>query len=879
MRRISTWFRRRRRDRDLDKELRFHLDQHVQDLTAAGLAPDAARRRARLELGGLDQVKERVREAGSGAWVDRLRFDTRDALRGLRRTPGIAATAVLLIGLVIGGNTTIFSMIYGILTRPARGVQASRLVTIGSSINGRPEPGHSYADYLEYTSRSTTIRSFLGQEFDRFTLTLPTGSYALHGGLVTSNFFTTLGVPLVRGRGFTDDEQRLDSSGLVAVVSYRVWQEQFHGAEDAIGEAVLINGHPATVIGVAAAGFQGAWLTDASHLWVPLIAYRRVAGPERVGRGLNVIGQLAPGESLAAARSEFAAISAQMEAADPQANRGRTVTILPYSVTAGGNSIIAQRGSVFLAIFSVITTLTVIIVCANVANLMLARAAVRQRETAVRHSLGATRIGIVRALLIEGLLISLAAWAGACLFAWWTSRLIASLLPAAAQGSALPLDFAPDWRVVGYAMGLALVATIAFTLPPAVRAWRQDVLPWLKAGEQGIIQGRSRLSSTLVIIQLALAVLLLTSAGLAYRSTSIISGRDLGFESRNLALVTVNTSGAAATEELNRALLEQIRERLRSTPGVRAVSYALSVPSMPDRVWRQDPVRASAAADPLSAWVNVVGPDYLPVLGVSALTGTGLSAAERDTTRPVAVINQDLADALWPGQDAVGHRLELRPGHQPVEVVGVAPNALFSGYGNDPRPHFVFLSQLQEPAPPGERTFYVRYADTLDTVAPVIGRALKDVDARIPIVYLRTLDAELHNNTWPVRFISLLLILFAAGSLSIAAIGQYAVVAFDMKRRTRDFGIRIALGASSRQLLGAALRQGLRWTATGLLLGFAFSLLVGRAFRSILFGIRPTDGATYLGVFAVLAMTSLVACYLPARSVSQIDPIKALRQE
>jgi putative ABC transport system permease protein len=884
MTRVARWFRRKRLDRDLDKELQFHLDQHVSDLVATGMSADDARRQARIEIGGVDQVKERVRESRSGAWLDRLRCDTRDALRGLRRAPGVASTAILLIGLVIGGNTTIFSMVHGILTKPARGVHASRLVTLGSSVNGQPDPAHSYPEYLDYASSSTTVRSLLAHQFERFTLTLPTGSFAFRGGLVTNNYFETLGVQLLRGRTFTDDENRLDASGLVAVVSYRVWQEHFHGAEDVIGQAVALNGHPTTVIGVAPADFQGAWLTERSQAWVPLLAYARLAGQEdtlttRSFRSLDVLAQLAPGVSLSAAQGEFRVISSRLEVAYPDTNRAKTVVLVPYSVTAGGNSVVAQQGSRFLAIFSIITMLTVAIVCANVANLMLARAAVRQRETAVRHSLGATRLGIVRTLLIEGLIISVAAWLGACVFAVWTSRVIVGLFPPAAQGSALPLDFTPDWRVVTYAMGLALLATIAFTLPPAMRAWRQDVLPWLKAGEQGIIQGRSRLSSTLVIVQLALAVLLLTSAGLAYRSTSLLSGRSLEFETQNLVLTTISTTGAVANDELNRALLERIRERLGSAPGVQSVSYGRSVPSMPDRLWRQDPVRGNAAEASVRAWVNVVGPDYLRVLGLSPRAGRELAADDRTATHAVAMINQNLADSLWPGQPAVGHTLQLRAGHVPVEVVGVAPNALFSGYGNETRPNFVFLSQRQEPAPPGETTFYIRYAGSLDAIAPAIGRALHDVDARIPIVYMRALDTDLNANTWGIRFISMLLVLFAAGSLVIAAIGQYAVIAFDMKRRTRDFGIRIALGASSQQLLSAAIREGLRWTAIGLLLGFALSIGAGRAFRSVLFGITPTDTSTYLGVFVVLAITSLLACYLPARCVSQIDPMQTLRQE
>ena len=265
------------------------------------------------------------------------------------------------------------------------------------------------------------------------------------------------------------------------------------------------------------------------------------------------------------------------------------------------------------------------------------------------------------------------------------------------------------------------------------------------------------------------------------------------------------------------------------------------------------------------------------MLGLSPIAGREVAADDARAGR-MAMINQDLADALWPGQSAVGRTLQLRSG-LPAEVVGVAPNALFSGYGRQTRPNFVFLSQRQEPVPTGETTFYIRYSGTLDTIAPAIRRALQDVDARLPIVWMRTLDTELDASTWPVRFISLLLVLFAAGSLMIAAIGQYAVMAFDMRRRARDFGIRIALGASSRQLLNAVMQQGLQWAAVGLLVGFALSLGAGRVFRSVLFGITPTDTTTYLGVVAVLASASLLACYLPARRVAHIDPIQALRQE
>jgi predicted permease len=870
-----------RRDRDLDKELRFHVEEHVRDLIAAGLSPEEARRRAQLDMGGINQIKERIRDARRGAWLDRLRGDARDAWRGLRRTPGPTLTAVALVALVIGGNTTLFTMIHGILAKPARGVRADRLVTLEPRTGGQVGFGHSFPDYLELVGQARTLSRLLACDFAPFTISVADGTYAVRGARVTPNYFDTLGVRLIRGRSFTDEESRLDSSGLTAVVSHRVWQEQFHGIEDIVGQPIAIDGHAATVIGVAPEGFQGTTLAELSQVWVPLVAYSRVEGTsrelgERQSATLFAIGRLAPGVSLSEAQAEVSGISARLAAAYPQTNANRTVRLVSYSVTAGGNSIVALRGSMFLAVCAVITVLTVLIVCANVANLMLARAAVRQRETALRRSLGASRLSIVRSLVFEGLAVSAVACAAAYVFAVWTSRAVLRLFPPAANGAALPLDFSPDWRVAAYAALVALLGTVAFTLPPAFRVWRLDLLPFLKAGEQGVVQGRTKLSSALVIVQLAFAVLLLTCAGLAYRSISLISTRDLGFSSDNLMLVTVSTTGASSTGEASAALLERVRERLRTAPRLRAVSYGRYVPTMPGALW-PDPTIAVPGGQPARAWMNAVGPEYLRTLGLSPLAGREFSESERGGEG--AMINRELANTLWPGESAVGRTLLMGPERRPLEVIGVVPDALFSGYGTQMRPSFIFLSARRGRTQAGPTTFYVRYSGTLESAVAEVRRALRDVDTRIPIVYNRTLHTELDAATWPVRFIYVLLTLFAGVSLMVATIGQYAVITFDVRRRTRDFGVRMALGASRGRIVTSVVRQGLVWSAVGLTVGSGLSLAAGRALRSVLFGITPTDGRTWLSVLTVLLATSLLACYLPARRAAQVDPMTALREE
>jgi predicted permease len=870
-----------RKDADIEDEIKSHLQLAIQDRIDRGQSPDEARRAALLEFGNVRLVKEDARAVWSWTALEQLFDDIRTASRILTRSPGLSATAVALIALVIGGNTTIFSIVHGLLTKPAPAIEADRLVSLGWIVDTQPvHPVDSYANYQELTAESTTVRPLLAFRFERLTLTLDHGSYAIHGGLVSANYFDTLGLRPVKGRTFTDDESRLDASGLVAVISHRLWQNQFRGADDVIGQAIELNGHPATIVGVSPPRFQGVWLTEMSDVWVPLLGYSRIHRSVAMNQGLPgaiaMVGRLAQGITLSQAQAELDTVSRHLQNADPEHNKNKRVVLFPYSATGAGDSLLAQQGPRFLAIFSIVTALTLLIVCANVANLMLARAVARQRETAVRQSLGASRVRIVRILLAEGVIISLAAWGVACLLAVWMSHTVVGLIPPfAAGGAPVDVDFAPDWRVVAYAMVLAILGTVAFTVAPAFRTWRQDLLPFLKAGEHGIAQGRSGLSGALVVLQLAFTVLLLTIAGLAYRSLSVIYALDLGFNRNNLLLVTLNTTGTATSKESNVALLDRLLERLRSVPGVGSVSYARRPPQV---FWDTERVRGDGSQEAVPAERNDVGPGYLEVLGVTPVLGRDLADHDRARTRKGAVISQNLAGALWPGRSALGRTMQLAS-REDVDIIGIAPDGFFSGYRRELHPSFVFVSMQQAPPGPGEATFYIRYAGGLDGVVPAIGRAIREVDARVPIVHVRTMDAQLEGLTWLVRALTTMLMLFASGSLAIAALGQYAVMAFTMRRRTRDFGVRTALGASSRQILMSVLREGLRLTAVGLGIGFALSLVTGRSVRSLLYGITPTDTATYLGVFGLLALASLVACYLPARRASRIDPMQALRQE
>lgn len=885
------FLRRGRSDREIADEIAAHLELATRDRIERGESPADARFAAMRELGNLDQVREATRRVWTSTAVEQLVQDLRFGSRILWHSPGVSASAILLIGLVIGANTTIYSVVHGMLTAPATGVTSPRLVGIGETGPQTPQFGYlaSYPNLLDYTAGATTIARFAAWTDEGMTIGVDSGSYAIFGAPVTPGFFETLGVQVPIGRTFREEDNRLETAGLVAVISDRLWRERFRETRDIVGTAITINGQPATIVGVAAPRFQGANLTPGEDVWLPIVAYNEAVGTTRLLHDRRqvtslVIAQLKPDASVSQAQAEFAALSAQLRSAYPEENKDRRVIVFPYSVTAflpfAG---LAPR---FLAIFSVITALTLLIVSANVANLMLARAFVRQRETAVRQSLGASRGRILRMLAAEGFAISAVAWTAACVFAWWTSWALVRLLPPSRQG--LVPDLRPDWQVAAYAMILAVLATLAFTMAPALRTWRQPVLPWLKAGEQAIAPGRSTVSAALVVVQLAFSVLLLTSAGLAYRSLVLLSSGDVGFEHQQLLLVTVRTgrSRFLPTERLvtpaeraaSFALLERVRQRLAGIHDVEAVTYSRRVPGA--YLVSGTPVQRPAATDPVPGLRRAVGPGYLSALGLMPLAGRDLRPTDRAGSARVAVINQQLATTLFPGESPLGQQLQVGVTRDVVEVVGIAPDALFDGPSRDPHPNFVFVAEQQQAEGPTlEPHFLVRFRGRLDAIAPAVSAAIADVDPQLPIVAMRTMTTQLESVTELERQVAALLLFFAAGSLVIAALGQYAITAFNMRRRTRDFGVRLALGASAQQIKSGVLREAFRLTVIGLAIGFALSVAVSLSLRSVLFGITPTDPATYAGVFVLLALACLVASYLPAWRAGRVNVVEALRQE
>jgi predicted permease len=867
-----------RADRDLDDELRFHVAQEARDGVERGASEVDALAAARRTLGNVARVKEETRAVWVSTRFEQLLQDVRFGFRILTKSPVVSATAIALIALVIGGNTTVFSIAHGILRKPTPGVHAEDLTTVSwMSTEGIVQAHNSYRAYLYLLEHSVTLRPLAAVDFQRLTLTHDNGSFAVKATLVSPNYFDTLAAHLVKGRSFTADEARADSFAVV-VIGYHVWQNTFQGTDDVIGRSVNLNGRPATVVGVAEPHFRGAWLAELADVWVPLAPELRPwLQSSHPSDAVSMIGRRAPGTSLAEAQAEVTALWGQLQRADPEMNQKLKARLVSYSATAGGDSAVAVYGDRMLAIFSVVTLLTIVIVCANVANLLIARAVVRQRELALRQSLGASRLRVVRGLLAEGLVLSVVAWCAACLFAWWVSRVVIRFIaPPTREPLTLP-DLSPDWTVISYALGLALLCTIAVTLGPALYTGRQQLLPFLKLGAQGVVPGRSKLSRALVVLQLAFSVLLLASAGLAYRSVSFADGLNLGFDSGNILLATVNTAGTTHDGAADDMLLDSLRARLESLPGVEAASYVRGV-----RVssWMEFPVRTEGAGEPVMSAQNTVGAGYFAAVRVPFAAGSDFNPLN-SSGRRTAIITRDLAEALWPGESPVGKTVIAGAPARPVraEVVGVVRDAYFGGRGAATHPRYIFFSNHEGPRPPGESTFLIRHGGSEETVGRAVAKGLREADARVAIASLRSLNDQLAAEIAPLWMLTTLLMFFAGGSLLIAAIGQYAVVAFEGRRRTREFGLRIALGATPEQLVASVLNEGFRWTAAGLVLGFALSVGVASLLARVLFGVTPTDPVTYLSVFALLSGASLAACYLPARRAARTDPVIALRTE
>ncbi|HVC20978.1 MAG TPA: ABC transporter permease [Vicinamibacterales bacterium] len=899
MRRVRAWVLRlvgsvtgSRRDDDLADELASHLQLHIDDNLRGGMTPDEARRAAVLKLGGVDVTKEAYRDRRGLPWLDGIVQDVRFSLGSLRRSPGFTAVAVAMLALGIGVNAAVFTVANALLFKGFGLVNGNnRILYIGTQKNGQGGGCCvSYPDFEDWRAQATSFDAMGAVADWKFTLRDRNGfGEAYDATRITANGFSLLGVKPVLGRDFTaaDDQP---GAPPVAILSYAFWERRYGKDPAIVGRTIRIDDTPTTVIGVMPQGF---FFPQDQDLWVPLVssaAFTPTGTAElqkREARNLwFAFGRLADGATFDGARAELTTIGHRLATAHPRTNEGWVPSPLTFSEFFVRRDATAIYGAMWAAVGFVL-----LIACVNLANLLLARSLSRSREISVRMALGAGRWRIVRQLLVESVLLSAA---GGCL-GWWLARwgvhayALAANPPTSSWSDHL-FDYAMDTRVLAYLTAISLGTGVLFGLTPALRLSKLDLNATLKDGGRSAGGGRrgKHLSATLVIAEVALAVVLLAGAGVMIRSFLQIYTADLGVNTDNILTMLLNLpDGRYSDAESKVAFFDRLRRHLDAIPGVESVAVTDALPTWgsPRR-----PYYELAGAPPVDAQRRpavsalVISGDYFRLLGASLLSGRPFNGFDGPSTMPVVIVNQRFASQEWPGGNPLGRRLRLFDGTTPgswLTVVGVAPNIAQNDPGRSRRTFdpLVYLPYRQRPAagvwvlmrtrvPPGSLGSEVR-------------REIQRLDPDLPIWLgpFSLTDRLAATRYWRTGTNTVLFLIFGAIALLLAFIGLYAVVAHAVSGRTQEIGVRMAIGATARDVVALVLRQGLLPVGIGLGIGLAASLAVNPVLKSQLVNVSPTDPAVLLVASVVLILAALLACLIPARRAARVDPVVALRHE
>jgi predicted permease len=886
--RLRSLFRRERVERELEEELQFHLEAKIEEGVARGLAPGEARRRALLALGGLERRKEEIRAARRLDWLTDFLADVRFAGRGLRRTPGLSTLVVVTLALGIGMTATPYSMLDALVFRPYPVPDPGRIVTLNGTTRDDPYANFSYREYRELRDRT---RSYAGMIANTPAAAVGFAARAgetpriRSGMLVSANYFRALGVEPRIGRGFRDGEDELPGREAVAVLGPDFWRNEFAADPGIVGRRVRVNGTEVTVIGVAPASFPGLQVFARPDLYLPLALApvfstdaRKSFFEDRDARELVVRARLAPGVTLAAARAELAGLARDFERAYPESNRGRGAALRTrFEIRTRGDDLNWKFGVAFLGL-----ALSVLLVaCTNVAGLLLSRARARARENAVRLAMGAGRFRLIRLLLTESLVLALLGGAGGIAVGWAGIALLRTFTIPAELPVEIP--FRMDRRVLAACFAMSVASAFACGLAPALQTTRTDLVTGLKAADVDA-PGRRRLwgRSALVVAQVAMSLMLLAAAFLMARSFEASAVGGIGFDQDRLLLVRFDPRLVQYDAERTARFYRQLVERVRQTSGVRATGLTQNPPlglgSFAALAFVPEGFELPPDRESLTAMLDTVDEGFFSTLGIPLVRGRGFLAADGADAPRVAVVNEALADRYFPDGDAVGRRLRLDgPEGEPVEIVGVARTVKYRETTERPV-DLVYLPLAQRPL---ERmVLLVRTEGEPLALAEPIQQIVRALDPDLPIAELRTYDDlyRYHVVEGPGAAIRLVGTLGGAG-LVMAIAGLYGLVAYNVSRRTREIGIRMAVGARPAEILRLMMRKGLILVGLGAANGLALGFAVERAMKSALFETSGVDAVAYLVVVPSMLLVTALAAYLPARRAARIAPTTALRYE
>jgi macrolide transport system ATP-binding/permease protein len=817
--------------------------------------------------------------------METLFQDIRYGVRTLRKSPAFTAVAVLSLGLGIGVNTAIFSLINAVILRPLPVIsEADRLVWFRAPL--------SYPDFEEYRDKSDVFSGiFASGGNTEFSLGGDGEPNLVRGEFVTASYFSTLGVKAAIGRTFQPEEDHTPGAHPVAVVSHNLWQDRFDSDPALVGKTIGLNGLRFTVVGIAPKSFIGTEVGINRDVWVPLMMFSRLnpltgevrnaIQTDRLSNRniywLNAIARLKPGVNREQAEAAMTTIAAQVAKSHPESEleeRLRSVRLVPV---AGGLDPRDREDALPIAgLLLVVVGLVLLIACANVASLLLSRATLRQKEVAVRQALGASRSRLIQQFLTESVLLSLLGGAVGLLLGLWTTDVIQSLSSATPLAS---VDMSLDYRVLGFTFLISIATGVVFGLAPALQASRPDLIPALKndATMMGTYR-RSRLRSAFVIAQVTLSVVLLIGSGLFIRSLQNAQAIDVGFDYEHGLTMPLDLGLLRYDESKGQELYGRLVEQVKALPGVEQASTVRFLPLGFSYAQREIFIEGSASAsESIGVGFNIVGPDYFQTMGIPVLRGREFHAHDRAGSPAVVIINETLARRLWPGDDPIGRRISFNSSTGPYsEIVGVAKDGKYSTLGETPRT-FIYQHSLQNYS--SKMTLVARTAATPIAMVDAVRSEVRSLEPNLPIADIRTLREHVSLSLLPARLAAGLLGVFGLLALVLATVGIYGVVSYSVTNRTREIGIRTALGAQSGDVLRLVLREGMVIVITGIALGLGLAFGATRLISSFLYGVSATDSITYLGIPVLLAGVALGACFVPAWRATKVDPMIALRYE
>ncbi|MGC2828070.1 MAG: ABC transporter permease [Candidatus Acidiferrum sp.] len=878
--RTRAWLSRGAVDKEFEQELEAHLDLLTDENVRRGMTPDEARRNARIRLGGTTQLRETNRELRGLPLLETFVQDARFALRMLRKNPGFTAIAVLTLALGIGANTAIFSVVDAVVLRPLPYPRPSQLVNVFEARpqKGIPSTGASYPDLEDWREQNRAFSHLAGLVFHKLTLTGRGEPTVVNTIVVTSDLFLLLEVKALIGRTLLPDDFKRGAAATV-VLSENLWRSRFGADQKIIGSSISLDHRSFTVVGIMPAGFRSPFFSANDEIWIP-IAQDPVFSSFmslRSARGFPVLGRLNPGVSLEQARAELNAVGAALAKEFPEADAGFSIRIEPLKQAIVGNAKVA------LLILLGAVGLVLMIACANIANLLLARATARAREMGIRSMLGAGRARIIRQLLTESGLLGLAGGIAGVLLAYWGVAALVSFLPA---GLPQPHPIAVDGRVLAFALVLSIAAGLVFGMAPALLAADANLQSSLKkgAGRAGEGGGRQRARSFLAVAEISLAMVLVVAAGLLLRSFFALTSVNPGFSTRQVWKAEVSLPQYEYSKPQQwTAFSDQLLERIHAQPGLQDSALAVPLPldaqgvaSLPFTIVGNPPLPRGTIqnADSVS-----VSPNYFHVMSIPLLRGRLFNRQDAMSAPRVTLISEAMARRYFANENPIGRHLVFGHPFNGIasrEIVGVVGDVRDAALHEAPQP-MMYAPFTQAPFWGGE--LVVKSTLNPASIAAAIRQQVHDIDPNLPVTDFESLSYAVQSTAAEPRFRTLLLGLFGLIALVLSAAGIFGVMSYSVSRRTHELGIRMALGATPAGILKMVLREGGRLAATGLAVGLVAALILTRFLRTMLFEIKPADPLTFAAVAILLAFVALAACYIPARRAMRRDPLAALRYE